>query len=203
MSATRAALLGVVAATLLSTAIITNGQSNVPARIVSANTLIAPADLPQGAKDVVKLFGMGKKDSVLVFYVSYSGLDFHLNAQHVIYLKSVGVSSQVINAMIETDKEHQKALAVRSDDDRYYAPTVSSGLKAEPAENVAPPEQSELPAVRAVIYPDYSAFPSYYQTFDNSDHNHVSVVIGIGVGATLGFGDGFHHGYYGHGHYHR
>jgi hypothetical protein len=201
MSATRVAVLAVAGFALFSTSFVSHGQSNAPAPIAVATAAIAPTDLPKGASDVVKLFQMGKKDNVLIFYVNYSGLNYHLTANDVLYLKSVGLSGGVINAMIDIDKEKQKAV-VRWDDDRYYASTVSTESKAAvagaPTREPSATTESEMPNVQSVIYPDYSAFPSYYQSFDNSDQHHVSVAIGIGIGA--GFGDGgFHRGYYGRG----
>jgi hypothetical protein len=196
MSASRVAVLVLVSLALLSTSIV--GQTN-SAAIVSAP--VAPTDLPKGASDVVKLFSMGKKDNVLIFYVNYSGLDYHLTANDVLYLNSVGLSGGVINAMIDIDKEKQKAI-VRTDDDRYYGRAVSTESKTviagAPTRQESATVENKLPNVQSVIYPDYSAFPSYYQSFDNSDHHHVSVAIGIGFG--VGFGDdGFHRGYYGRG----
>ena len=207
MSASRAAFMAIV-----GLALVADGQTNTAPAIAAAsivassNAPVAPTDLPKGASDVVKLFQMGKKEPVLIFYINYSGLDYHLSANDVLYLKAVGLSSGVIDAMMEFDKERQKALAVRSDDDRYFGRTDSPDVKAQPAAvaTVAASGvvQTEARYIPSVIYPDYSAFPSYYQTFDNSDHHHVSVAIGIGVGAVLGFGDvGFRHGNYGHGHF--
>lgn len=143
---------------------------------------------------------MGKKDNVLIFYINYSELDYHLSADHVIYLKAAGLSSDVINAMLEIDKEHQKALAVRSDEDRFFGRTDFGTAKPAPVASASPAVESKAEYIPSVVYPDYSAFPTYYQTFDNSDRHHASVVIGIGVGAVLGFGDAAFHGVY-HGHF--
>lgn len=207
MSASRVAVLALVSLALFFASFPSRGQTNPAAAIAEITTPVAPSDLPKGASDVVKLFQMGKKDNVLIFYANFSGLDFHLNPTHVLYLKAVGISGGVINAMLAVDKERQKAVAVRQDDDWYYRPTVPQGLKAEPAATASTQEgsatrDSEMPNIHSVIYPDYSAFPSYYQSFDNSDHRHVTVVIGVGVGAGFGWGgSGYRGGYYGRGYF--
>jgi hypothetical protein len=188
-----------------------SGRAQTNTAVATSSSAIsatnAPKDLPKGPSDVVKLFQMGKKDNVLIFYVNYSGLDFHLSADHILYLNSVGVSREVISRMLEVDKERRNALVVRNDDDHYFAPTFSESVKEQSAPVASRVEESSqaqdsLPDyTRSVVYPDYSAFPGYYQSWDNTDHHHVSVAIGIGVGTSLGFGDpGFYRGYSGHGH---
>ncbi|MDB6056284.1 MAG: hypothetical protein JWO95_128 [Verrucomicrobiales bacterium] len=172
--------------------------------------LVAPAGLSKGASDVVKLLRAGKPDNVLLFYVKYSELDYRLSAADVIYLTKVGISTNLITAMMETDAERQKALTVKFDEDR-----LTTAVAAAPdANQVAPMPvvstravvQQNAPAVEqpeftpSIVYPDYSAFPNYYETFDNSDHHHGRVSVAIGIGVGVGFGDGgYGRGYGGYG----
>lgn len=198
MTSTRGRILAFSAglALLVNSILASHAQTN--AAVVIAP--VAPTDLPQGAKDVVKLFCMGKKDNVLTFYVNFSGLDCHLSVDDIVYLKAVGISGGVINAMMEVDKERQKTLVVRTDEDHYLTPNVASA--PVPVQQPAAAAERAPDYVYSVIYPDYSAFPTYYQTFDNSDHQHVSVGARFGVGVGFGFGDGgFHSGYFGRGHF--
>ncbi|MGZ4963437.1 MAG: hypothetical protein ACXWC8_12855, partial [Limisphaerales bacterium] len=93
---------------LLGNAISVQSQTNTavtntpaPVRTTSAEP-VAPADLSKGASDVVKLFRTGKKDSVLLFYVNYSDLDYKLSADDIVYLKRIGISANVITEMMKT-----------------------------------------------------------------------------------------------------
>ncbi len=169
---------------------------------------VAPADLSKGASDVVKLFRTGKKDSVLHFYVKYSELDYKLSAEDIVYLKQIGISANVITEMMETDAERQKAMAVRNEDDRFtaLAATPASATIAQLVVTPRPIVQERAAAVEetkattSIVYPDYSAYPNYYETFDNSEAGHFGhSAISVGVGVGVGFGDGGYYRGYGHG----
>src|SRR4051794_29276960 len=92
---------------LIATACV-HAQSNaIPAAAVPIHTKaaesVAPADLSKGASDVVKLFRAGKPENVLSFYVRYSELEYNLSGDHIIHLKTIGISTNLISAMMETD----------------------------------------------------------------------------------------------------
>jgi hypothetical protein len=193
-----------------------NAQSNNPPVVASVAPQAVPAepvepkDLSKGAKDVIKLFRDGKKENVLIFYAKYSDLDYKLSADDIIYFKAIGVSANVISAMMESDTDRQKALAVRMDDDRF-ATTItapaSATVDATPVvaratvAQQSPPATTEEPQMTpTVVYPDYSAYPNYYETFDNDTHSHfIQPTITVGIGVGVGFGGGFDRGYYGRG----
>jgi len=188
-----------------------NAQSNNPPVVASAAVRSAPAapvepkDLSKGAKDVIKLFRDGKKENVLIFYAKYSELDYKLSADDIIYFKAIGVSANVISAMMESDSDRQKALAVRMDDYRF-ATTITAPASATFDATARVAQQPSSAAVQepamtpTVIYPDYSAYPNYYETFDNDTHSHFShPIITVGIGVGVGFGGGFDRDYYGHG----
>jgi hypothetical protein len=201
----------------IALAMSSNAQSNSPAahiptavqtNVVATNALVVP-DISKGTSDVVKLFRSGKKDNVLIFYANNSGLDFNLSPDDLIYLKGIGLSSSVITAMMESDKERHNKLVVRLDDgDRDVASATSTVGGNEPRETAtrvaatqaAPPSDgAENQSAPAPIYPDYSAYPNYYETFDNSDGGSLvrRPTISIGIGVGVGFGDGFYRGGYG------
>ncbi|MGZ4963974.1 MAG: hypothetical protein ACXWIU_02790 [Limisphaerales bacterium] len=202
-------------ALLLGTAISVPAQTNTavtnapaPARTTPAEP-VAPTDLSKGASDVVKLFRTGKKDSVLVFYVKYSELDYKLSAEDILYLKHIGISPSVITEMMETDAERKKALSVRNEDDHFTSIAAAPSSTTEAVPPVVLPRAvvqqpavavEETEATLSVVYPDYSAFPNYYETFDNSDRGHFGhTTISIGIGVGVGFGGGSYYPGYGHG----
>jgi hypothetical protein len=160
---------------------------------------VAPSGLSKGASDVVKLLRAGKPDNVLLFYVRYSELDYRLSADDVIYLKKVGISTNLIKTMMETDAERQKTLAVKFDEDRsttaIAAPNSASAIPTSIATTQATVQPSAEPEfVPSVIYPDYSGYPNYYETFDNSGSRHGRVSLEIGIGVGIGSREGFYHG---------
>jgi hypothetical protein len=174
----------------------------------AAPPAVAPKDLSKGAGDIIKLFHAGKKDNVLIFYAQNAGLDYKLSADDIIYLKSVGLSENVITAMMEADKEREKSLAVRFDDDR----NTSASVSAPPAETTrrTPPAAQTAAAIddpqlsSVPVFPDYSSYPNYYGPLDpagDSSPHYPRVSVSVGVGVGLGFQNGFYGGYGGYGGY--
>lgn len=197
---------------LLTTTVATDAQSNTTT-VVSSPTvnraatnapaqMNAPDDLSRGTTDIIKLFRAGKKDNVLIFYVNNAGLEYKLSADDIIYLKAIGISKDVITAMMDSDKDRQKSVIVQAELERpIFAPEVPTVTTPEAAPPIAvqqptPVAEDQVQSAPTVIYPDYSAYPDYYQSFDNASqgHTHVAVSVGIGFGST-----GFYHGYAGHG----
>jgi hypothetical protein len=180
-----------------------HAQTNSPApavvttttnQVAMTNAPVTPADLSQGTSDIVKLSRAGKKDSVLIFYANNAGLRYHLSADDIIYLKAIGISQQVVTAMLEADKEQQKAVVVQPDLPSAAVPPTQGLATSDPVYQ-EPALNNEAQYVPSPVYPDYSAYPGYYGSFDNTEHHNgqVSVAIGIGVGADVRFG-GFYRG---------
>ncbi|MEI6781785.1 MAG: DUF6600 domain-containing protein [Verrucomicrobiota bacterium] len=91
----------------------------------------APVDLSPGAAEVVRLAGSGVGDDVVVAYIQNSQAPFNLSADDVLYLKDIGLSSQVTSAMLSHD----------------------SGLRNQP--------QQDAPAATTPAAPSGSAPPTY------------------------------------------
>ena len=62
-----------------------------------------PANLSPGAAEVVRLAGSGVGDDVVLAYIQNSQAPFNLTADDVLYLKDIGLSPQVISAMLSHD----------------------------------------------------------------------------------------------------
>ena len=66
-------------------------------------TAPAPTDLSPAASEVVKLATSGVGEDVILAYVQNSQGGFNLSATHVVYLRDLGVSSDLITAMMNRD----------------------------------------------------------------------------------------------------
>jgi hypothetical protein len=63
----------------------------------------APVNLSPGAAEVVRLAGSGVGDDVVIAYIQNSQAPFNLSADDVLYLKDIGLSSEVTSAMLTHD----------------------------------------------------------------------------------------------------
>jgi hypothetical protein len=128
-----------------------------------ASSIQAPA-LPYGASEVVKLYQAGVHKDVIVSYINTTALPFHLSADGIIYLHTLGVPPEVTLAMIQRDGQLQQQ------------PTQQQMAAAEAAANGAVAAQSPAqvvtpttPAPSATViggsdYPYYYdyGYPYYY-----------------------------------------
>ncbi len=100
-------ILGIGAASVITMAVI--AQSPAPdstTEIAAASDSVptlpeenAPANLPSQADDILKLTRAQVGDDVTLNYIKNSGADYHLTEKDIAYLRSEGVSEQVLNAM--------------------------------------------------------------------------------------------------------
>ncbi|PWU12411.1 MAG: hypothetical protein C5B50_21395 [Verrucomicrobia bacterium] len=95
----------------------------------------APVGLSPGASEIVKLAESGTSDEVMLSYVQNVGTPFNLTADQIVYLKDVGLSQQVLSAMINRDG------ALRG----QALPPIATG-PSEPPPAAAPPVEPPPPA---------------------------------------------------------
>jgi hypothetical protein len=93
----------------------------------------APAKLPYGVEDVLKLSRAQVSEDITLSFIRNSGTIYNLAPKDIVYLKNEGVSDHVINAMLDQGKS---------------VPTIM-GAQAAPA---TPPA-----AAQALVYPDANA----------------------------------------------
>src|SRR6266403_5801947 len=62
-----------------------------------------PTDLTPGAAEVIRLAESGSGDDVVLAYIRNSQAAFNLSADHILYLKDLGLSSAVLTAMLAHD----------------------------------------------------------------------------------------------------
>ncbi len=79
-------------------------QAGAPAQPPTA-VVPTPVDLSGPVVDLVKLAESGVGDEVVLAYIRNSQAVFNLSADHVVYLKDLGLSPEVISAMLSHDTE--------------------------------------------------------------------------------------------------
>src|SRR5438105_4984702 len=76
----------------------------VPGPNASAEQSAAvPSDLSPGVTEAIRLAESGVGDDVVVAYIQNSQATFNLSADHVLYLKDLGLSSAIVTAMLNHD----------------------------------------------------------------------------------------------------
>jgi hypothetical protein len=152
--------------------------------------------LPYGVSEVVKLYQGGIDKDVIVSYVNNSSLPYHLTADGILYLHSLGIPEDITKAITQRDGALQQQQAVQQ---QFYQqqpmPAVvqaSNGMVAteSPGRVVTP---STPPPDITVIGSDNGYDYPYY---DYGDYGPPLVVGGWGWGYGWGHG-GFLGGYRG------
>lgn len=105
----------------------------------------SPPPLSPNAAEVLKLAQSGTSDDILLAYVQNSPSPFNLAADQILYLKDVGVSSQVMTAMLNRD-------AALHAQPQQYAPSAP------------PPAAAPVPTAPPAPAPVPQAPPSYVGT---------------------------------------
>jgi hypothetical protein len=135
----------------------------------------APA-LPYGAAEVMRMYQGGINKDVIVNYINSTSLPYHLNADSIIYLQTLGMPQEITKSMILRDGQLQQQQAANQ---QYYqqqpmpgpAPSPYAGYGPYGAMQVQqPPAQVVMPSTPApavtTVVPDYSyydyGYPYYY-----------------------------------------
>ena len=108
------------------------------------------ANLSPGAAEVVRLAGSGVGDDVVLAYIQNSQAPFSLSADNILYLKDVGLSTQVTSAMLS----HDSTLRGQP---QQYAPTAPA--PAVPPGNAPSTYNWQSPAVPTSPAPEVPAAP--------------------------------------------
>jgi len=72
----------------------------IPGRALAADAT-APADLPPAAQEVVKLAQSHLGDDVITSYIKNANASYSLSADDIVYLKTQGVSQNIISLMLQ------------------------------------------------------------------------------------------------------
>lgn len=156
----------------------------------------APA-LPRGVGEVVKMYQGGIDKDVIINYVNSTALPFHLNADGIIYLHSLGLPQEITKAMIVRDGQLQQQ---RQFNQPNYQQQPMPGAMPPPYGATAgqPPVQVVTPTTPAPdvsgVYPDYGDYGDYgygYPYYSGYPYYYGWPVV---VGGGWGWGRGWGHG---------
>ncbi len=121
----------------------TNQASADPINIIGPTRV----SLPPALVDVVRMCEAGIKDELVIAYVKNSERAYNLTADQIVYLRDIGISSAVIQALLEQTGSESEALAT--------APTYET----PPAEMVAATNVVMQPTTNINVF--YTALAPY------------------------------------------
>jgi hypothetical protein len=199
-------------------------QTPAPATTPTSTTApadAAPAKLPYGVEDVLKLSRAQVSEDVTLSFIRNSGTIYNLAPKDIVYLKNEGVSDHVVNAMLDQGKSVPTIMGAQAAP--ATAPTAAQALVysdanaaaaaqaspqyaptyAQPAPVYAQPESTYAPPSTVYVVPysspgyGYSSYSPYYGGY--YPYYGPSVVFGIGFRGG-GYYGGHRGGYYGGGH---
>jgi hypothetical protein len=180
----------------------------------ASSAAVAAPQLPYGVAPILQLSQAKVNDDTVITYIKNSGNSYGLNADQIIYLQQQGVTSAVINAMLNQPKAGVLAATPAAS-----APPVSAAQQTTvPAEAPVTYVQQQPATVvyyssatpayyyQPYCYPNYSYSGYYGSPFRYSYYPgygwgpNVSVSFGWGGGGWHGGGfngGGFHGGFHG------
>ena len=174
-----AAVLVVVLSLFSNRVVAQNVQSDAPASVALPVSQPAP-DISYGVGEVVKMWQAGVGNDVIATYINNATAPYHLDADGIIYVKSAGLPSQMIQAMIQRDVQLQQQTAalpqpVAATPAPYVymappqLPTAAAPAPSEDSKVViigsAPPPPSVEVTVIGSGYPGYNYYYPYRDTF--------------------------------------
>ena len=176
---------------------------------VAAET--APAKLPYGVADVLKLTQAQVSEDIVLNYVLNSGTVYNLGPKDIIYLRNQGVSDRVVTTMMNqrnrvAEESAQQAAAQAASQPQgpfpvYSDPNAPPGPPLYAPVYVEPPPPPEPPASTVYVVPATPAFAPYYGGY----YPYYGGYYAPGVSFVYTFGHGGHYrGGYHHsgGYYH-
>ncbi|MGZ4963317.1 MAG: hypothetical protein ACXWJB_03410 [Limisphaerales bacterium] len=98
-------------------------------KVVTPSVGLLPEDITPEAAEVVWLYHHGLENEKLLRYVNRSHADFNLSVVDVNYLKDIGLSTDVVVAMVRTDKAREEVARLRSRE-RLLHVSPASGRRA-------------------------------------------------------------------------
>jgi len=149
--------------------------TNVPALaptdtepVPEVKIVTAPAVLSPGVEDVIQLARARVGDEVMLAYVEASTNTFRLSADEIVYLHDVGVSAEVVAAMVRHGQALQDKVVLPAD---VIPEAVASTAALAPTESEAPAAEAPPAPTEAAAAPEApanGAQPVTYNYFYNT-----------------------------------
>jgi hypothetical protein len=149
-------------------------SASIPAPIVK-RVPVAPDNLSPGTERVVKLFESGASRQELLLYAKNTPAKFNLSVADVNYLKDLGISTDVVFAMIQNPGSHSMGVGSPEQSQTLQARATSDTPSANPqppANSTPKPEQVISEAAGSsptTTNPDKVRIPDYYGSPENRD----------------------------------
>ena len=116
-----------------------------------------PSDLSPAATEVVKLSESGVGEDVILAYIQNSQAAFNLSANQLLYLRDLGLSSQMITAMLNRDASLKTQPQPAQTPPRPPVPEPAPQPQAPPPDYVSTPPPVEV----NYFYNDLSPYGSW------------------------------------------
>ncbi|HEY3863109.1 MAG TPA: hypothetical protein VGO59_14600 [Verrucomicrobiae bacterium] len=179
-----------------------NSTTNTTATVAATNAPSRAPSLSFGVGEVLKMYKGGIDKDVILNFINNTSLPYHLTADNIIYLQTLGLPQDITKTMIQRDGQLQeRQMAMQP----YYQPQppMPQQQPAPPPSPMAPqpsPQDGVAPSTPppAVIGPDYPAYDYSYPYYDGWPYYYGGPVI---IGGWGWGGRGFHGGggFAGHG----
>lgn len=163
-----AALAGVTSTSSAASApgnpVTSDSTTNLTASHNSATPALSP-----GLSEVVKLHKAGINDSVIRTFVETSQVAYRLSAQDIIRLRELGISPDIITALMKRGGEVRQAMntaaqqAQAAASSAYYQAATSPGATAAYSSQGA--ETSGTSSLVYIGYPDYTYYSPWWYSY--------------------------------------
>lgn len=170
----------------------------------AASTAAAAPQLAYGAAQILQLAHAKVGDDTIISYIKNSENSYALNVDQIIYLQEQGLSTAVLNAMLNQPKTAGLAYLPPA---AMPMPNENSATDAQPAPDSQPdtstvsvgPSVTAIDPSAAAAYPyPYYSYPYYYPAYGYYGF-YPGVAVSIGWGGYGWRGGGYHGGYHGGG----
>ena len=166
-----------------------------------ATASVPAVELSPGGQQVLQLHQARVSDDTIIAFIHNSSVNYHLDANAIIYLEQAGVSSPVLTAMLNQPAANPAvSLPATPAPAPAPAPVVSTPYPlANPAPVVYPaPPVTVIPSAPATVY---YGDPNYYAPYSYGFYPSVGLYFGGVWGGGYYGGGGYHGGYYGGGYH--
>jgi hypothetical protein len=128
----------------------------------NANQSSKPARLSTGLDDIVKLAQSGVEESVILTFIQSSPVAYRPSAQEVIKLRELGVSSQIITALLRRGNELRERAAQAQKESAPAQPAAPPASNGQATSTVPSASVYYAPSAYPVNYaPVYATYPAY------------------------------------------
>jgi hypothetical protein len=171
------------------------GTALLAMNLAAQDATLPASQLSPAAAQVLQLARAKVGDDTIVAYIQNSGTIYGLDANQIVYLKQQGVSSAVINTML-----NQRTKLAGSAAQTEAQPDNSSPASAQTSTAVAQPTitYQTVPSSSVYVIPDTQTYyydtyyQPYYYPYYGYSYPYPAVSLSFGFGGR--WGGGYYHG---------